>query len=387
MSEAVPAVPVSYFAPAAGCRAHRAEIEAAVARVLDGGSFVLGEETRAFENEFAAFVGTAFCVGVASGTDAIELALRACGIGPGDAVLAPAFTAVATVVAIERAGARPVLCDVEADTFNLDPRALEETIADYLAGQGNRAGAVLRAVIPVHLFGHPAALPEIEAVARRHGLRLIEDCAQSHGAQLAGRMTGAWGDLAAFSFYPTKNLGALGDGGAVATSDAALAARLRLLREYGWQPRQVSQMPGLNSRLDELQAAVLRVKLRYLAAENARRRQLAARYDALLAGLPLQVPVIRPCVLPVYHQYVIRTPNRDRLRDYLQKRGFPAQVHYPLPVHLQPAYQGRLFIGKAGLPRAEAAARQVLSLPLSPFLEESRVEAAAACLRQGLQEL
>jgi dTDP-4-amino-4,6-dideoxygalactose transaminase len=266
--------------PKANYLAHKEEIDQAIRRVLDSGWYILGQEVAAFEQEFAQYLGVSQAVGVGSGTDALEIALRACGVGVGDAVITVSHTVVATVAAIELVGAMPVLVDIDPITFTLDPNRLEDTIAQH---QGSR----IKAIIPVHLYGHPAAMPAIKEIARRHDLYVIEDCAQSHGAAIKGRKTGAWGDLAAFSFYPTKNLGALGDGGAVVTDNAELAQKLRLLREYGWQRRYISEMPGMNTRLDEIQAAVLRVKLQYLDKENAQRRELAEVYNSRLSATPL----------------------------------------------------------------------------------------------------
>lgn len=363
--------------PAARHQAHRAAIAAAVERVFAAGQFILGAESRAFEAEFAQFIGTKHGIGVASGTDALELALRACGIGPGHAVVTVSWTATATVAAIERAGATPVLVDIESDTFTMDPEELEKTLADYPKEPGRPP---LKAILPVHLYGHPADLPAMARLARAHGLRLIEDCAQSHGAALDGRMTGTWGDLAAFSFYPTKNLGAFGDAGAVVTADDALAKRVHRLREYGWEPRQVSAEPGVNSRLDELQAAILRVLLPHLPAENLERQRLARRYDEVLAGTGLHPPPARDNARHAWHQYVIRTGDRDGLKAFLQARGIPTQIHYPVPVHRQPAYAGRLWHSPRGLPRTEAAAREVLSLPMSPHLPGEHIEHVLAAL-------
>ncbi len=307
------------------------------------------------------------CIGVANGTDAIELALRACDIGPGDAVVTVSHTAVATVAAIVRAGATPVLVDIDPTTFTLDPGRLRETLAA-------QAGKLrIKAVVVVHLYGHPADLPAILQVAGDYGLRVIEDCAQAHGATLHGRQVGTWGDMAAFSFYPTKNLGALGDGGAVLTRDAALGERVRILREYGWRERYVSHEVGMNSRLDELQAAILRVKLRHLGDGNARRRKVAAQYRQRLAGAAVQLPRVAPGVEPVFHQYVVRSGQRDALRAHLQSRGVGSLVHYPVPVHLQPAYRGRIELGDGGLPQTERAAAEVLSLPMFPQLTEEQV--------------
>lgn len=352
--------------PHANYLAHREGIDAAIRRVLDSGWYILGREVAEFEREFAEFLGAAHAIGVANGTDAIELALRALGIGAGDTVLTVSHTAVATVAAIERTGAEPLLVDIAPDTFTLDPARLEAAI---LASAKRR----LKAVVVVHLYGHPADLPAILAIAKAHGLRVIEDCAQAHGAMLDGRHAGTWGDLAAFSFYPTKNLSALGDGGAVVTSDPALAARVAELRQYGWRERYISAVPGVNSRLDELQAAILRVKLRALAAENARRRELARLYSTGLAATPLRLPRVRENAEHVFHQYVVRTDRRDALLQHLQACGIPAGIHYPQPVHLQPAYAGRTALGSGGLPETERACREILSLPIHPQLSDEAV--------------
>ncbi len=343
--------------PKAQFLAHRAGIEEAMRRVLEKGRYILGEEVRAFESEFAAYVGVGDAVGVGSGTDALHLAVRALGLGPGDEVVTVAHTAVATVAAIELAGAAPVMVDVDPETFTLDPAKLDAAV-----------GPRTRAVIAVHLYGRPAALDEILAVAGRRGLRVIEDCAQAHGARHRGRRVGSFGDLAAFSFYPTKNLGAIGDGGMVVGADRATVERVRLLREYGWEERYVSRFAGTNSRLDELQAAVLRVKLRTLDADNASRARLARRYDEAFAGLPLRTPPAADG--HAYHLYVVRTVEREALMKALHDRGVGTLVHYPVPVHLQAAYRDRLR-GADRLAETERAAREVLSLPLYPELPES----------------
>jgi len=358
--------------PKAGYLAHREEIDAAVARVLASGWYILGAEVSAFEEEFAAFLGVRHAVGVASGTDGLRLALRACGVGPGDLVFTVAHTAVATVAAVDMCGATPVFVDIDPAAFTMDPARLEEAIAR--APQGTP-----KAVLPVHLYGHPADLSAIAGICRRAGLRLIEDCSQSHGAAWEGKKTGAWGDMAVFSCYPTKNLGAFGDAGVVTTGDPELNAHLRLLREYGWRERYVSAVPGENSRLDEMQAAILRVKLRHLDSGNAARRAAAARYDVLLAGAPVARPQARPEAAPVFHQYVVRSRRRDDLRTYLQGAGVGTLIHYPVPVHLQPAYAR--FAGGALLPETEAAAREVLSLPLYPELPACDLERAAEAVQ------
>jgi len=351
-------------------QALQVEIETAVNRVLLGGWFVLGEETRAFEAEFAAYVGVTHGVGVASGTDALALALRAVGVEAGDEVVTVSHTAVATVVAVEQAGARPIFVDIDPATFTLNPTQLEAAISPRT-----------QAVVPVHLYGHPADMEAILAVTQQHDLAVVEDCAQAHGARYRGQRVGSFGDAAAFSFYPTKNLGAAGDGGMVVTNRSDVAERLRLLRQYGWARRYVSQVRGSNSRLDELQAAILRVKLRYLEAWNERRRELAAWYATLLANTSLVVPRAVGDVTHVYHLYVVRAQERDLLLADLHEHGIGAQVHYPVPVHLQPAYAD-LGFGPGSLPETEQAAKEVLSLPLYPEMTEEAIESIVEAIQQ-----
>lgn len=356
--------------PRAQYDSHRAEIDQAIARVLDKGRYILGEEAAAFEREFAAYIGVHFGIGVGSGTEALHLALRACGVGPGDEVITVSHTAVATVSAIELCGARPVLVDIDPRSFTVDSNKLDAAITP-----------ATRAIIPVHLYGQSADLEPILSIARRHNLRVIEDCAQAHGAKYRARRTGAWGDMACFSFYPTKNLGAIGDGGFVATDDAQLAENARLLREYGWRERYVSDMAGWNTRLDELQAAILRVKLQTLDADNARRRHLATLYDELLTASSVTVPAAMPYGEHIYHLYVVRSARRDDLQAFLKQRGIGTLIHYPVPIHLQPAYRGRL--GDAGsLPETERAAREILSLPMFPELNEAQVRQVAQAIRE-----
>jgi len=365
--------PVPQADPRAGFLAVRARLDAAIARVIEGGSYILGREVEAFEHEFAAFIGARHAVGVASGTDALVLALRALALGPDDYVATVSHTAVATVAAIELAGAKPLLIDIEPGTFTLDPKAL----AAALAKPPGRVAAVL----PVHLYGQPADLHALAPLAAKAGAVLIEDAAQCHGAMLGDRTTGGIGRLGAFSFYPTKNLAAMGDGGAVATGDDGLAERLRALRQYGWRERYVSDLAGMNSRLDEIQAAILRVRLETLGAENRRRQEIAAAYDRGLAGLPLMLPVRRPGATHVFHQYVVRSSKRDALRTELQARGIGSNIHYPVPVHLQPAYRGRVAIGPTGLGETERAAREVLSLPMFPQLSDAQAARVVAAVR------
>ena len=369
--------PIPQASPGREVAAIRAELDAAIAGVLDSGRYILGPQVEAFEAEMAAYLGLREAIGVASGTDAIELALRGLGVGSGDAVYTVSHTAVATVAAIERTGAVAVLVDTDDATLTLDPDQLARAIeADARPG-----GARPRVVIPVHLYGHPAPMPAILEGARRSGLLVLEDCAQAHGALLDGRMAGTFGDVAAFSFYPTKNLGAIGDGGLVATDDPVIAARIRELRQYGWRERYVSGVPGFNSRLDELQAALLRVKLRYLEAGNARRRVIAGRYDAALGTLDggPRIPAVGAGVQHVYHQYVVRSPRRDALAATLAAEGIGTAVHYPVPVHMQPAYRGRVPV-PVPLAVTERAATEILSLPMFPSLSDAEVDRVGAAV-------
>ena len=338
------------------------EIETAVKRVLERGWYILGEEVQAFEAEFAAFIGVSYGVGVASGTAALTLALQAVGVTPGDEVITVSHTAVATVAAIEQAGAYPVFVDIDPATFTMNPKHLEAAIS-----------ARTQAIVPVHLYGHPADMEPILAIARQHALAVVEDCAQAHGACYQGQMVGAFGDAAAFSFYPTKNLGAAGDGGLVATNRADVADKVRQLRQYGWGERYISQVRGYNSRLDELQAAILRVKLGYLATWNEQRRRWAAAYTRLLAHSDLKTPEAVGDVSHVYHLYVARSQQRDQLLAHLRQQGIMAQIHYPVPVHLQPAYAD-LGYRPGSLPETERAAQTVLSLPLYPELNQKQIE-------------
>jgi dTDP-4-amino-4,6-dideoxygalactose transaminase len=367
--------PIPQTDPRAGYRERKAAIDGAIARVLDSGWYILGREAETFEANFAGIVGVAHGIGCGNGTDAIELALRACGIGAGDLVFTVSHTAVATVAAIERAGATPVLLDIEEGGFCMDPAALEAALRQPPPGRP-------AAVMPVHLYGEPAAMVEIVALARAHGLRLIEDAAQSHGALYQGVMAGAIGDFGCFSFYPTKNLGALGDAGGVVTDNAELAAAAREIREYGWRDRYVSAVPGINTRLDPIQAGILNAKLDGLARDNARRQAIATRYDAGLAGLPLKRPSRRSGTTHVFHQYVVRAAKRDRLREHLRQAQIGTGIHYPLPVHLHPAYLGRVPAGPTGLCRSEAAAREILSLPMYPQLSDDSVERVIGEIRR-----
>jgi dTDP-4-amino-4,6-dideoxygalactose transaminase len=367
-----PAIAVPQASPGAGYLAHKAAIDAAVARVLASGWYILGGEGEAFEAEFAAWQGAARAVGCANGTDALALVLRAAGIGPGSAVATVSHTAVATVAAIDMVGARPVLIDIDPATYTMCPHDLAAAL------DGNRD---LHAVIPVHLYGQAADLDAILPLARARGLFVLEDCSQAHGATLGGRKLGTIGDAAAFSLYPTKNLAALGDGGIVATNALALAERIAALRQYGWRERYVSDERGVNSRLDEVQAAILRVRLAALDAENARRQAIADAYDAALAGTGIAPPARRPNATHVFHQYVVRVPDRSAAQARLRAHGIATAVHYPVPVHLQPAYRGRIAMGPARCRETERAAAQVMSLPMFPQLSDAQVGAVCAALR------
>jgi dTDP-4-amino-4,6-dideoxygalactose transaminase len=376
MNAAAPPVTVPQADPGASYRAQKAEIDAAIARALDSGWYILGKEGAAFEAEFAAWQGAKRAVGVANGTDALALILRGLGIGPGAAVATVSHTAVATVAAIEMVGATPVLIDIAPDTYTMDPAELAAVLAAPPPGL-----PPIRAVIPVHIYGQPAAVAEIIRTADAHGAAVIEDCSQSHGALIGARKCGTLGAAAAFSLYPTKNLGALGDGGVLSTDDEALAERIGALRQYGWRERYVSDMAGVNSRLDEVQAAALRVKLAVLDAANARRQAIAAAYDAALAGGPLSPPARRPGTSHVFHQYVLRCRDRGGIQAALRARGIATNIHYPVPVHLQPAYRGRVVLGPAQCAETARAAGEVLSLPMFPELTDAQVSAVCAALR------
>ncbi|MBN8897638.1 MAG: DegT/DnrJ/EryC1/StrS family aminotransferase [Rhodospirillales bacterium] len=376
MTASPPPITVPQANPGAGYRALQAEIDAAVARTLASGWYILGQELRAFEEAFATWLGVPATAGCGNGTDAIALALRALGIGSGSAVVTVSHTAVASVAAIEMVGATPVLVDIDPLHYTLDPAELAAVLEDPPAGV-----PPIRAVLAVHLYGQPADLDAIRPLCQRHGVALIEDCAQAHGATLHGRRVGGFGAAATFSFYPTKNLGALGDGGAVASQDPELVGRVAALRQYGWRTHYISDDVGVNSRLDELQAATLRVKLAHLHAQNARRQAIAAAYDEALAGTSLQPPARRPEAGHVFHLYVVRTAERASVQARLRQAGIGSGIHYPQPVHLQPAYRDRIALGPARCAATERAANEVLSLPLYPELTDAQVEQVCAALR------
>ena len=361
----MPPQPASLFPsfPSADQQQYQVQIHLAVQRVLGSGCFILGEEVAAFESEFAAFLGVKHVVGVGTGTDAIELMLRALEIGPGDTVIVPSFAPSAVAAGVMRCGAEPVFADVEADTLTLCPKSLDAVLR-------SAAGLNVKAALAVHLCGHPADWETLQCVADEHGIILLEDCAQAHGARWHGKMAGSLGRAAGFSFYPTKNLAALGDAGAVATNDAYLAERLRLIRQYGWRQRYISETTGVNSRMDELQAAILRAKLPSLHESVHRRRKLAARYDERLNSIEMVAgPKERTGCEHAYHQYLVRSKRRDELVLHLRQAGIPVAVPYPAPLHWQPAYGGT-----AVLPESDRAATEMVSLPLHPHLSDDAVE-------------
>lgn len=347
----------------------KSEIDDAIARVLDSGWYILGPEVEQFEDAFAAYCEAKHAVGVANGLDALQLALRAMDIGPGDEVIVPSNTYIATWLAVSQVGARPIPVEPDERTCNLDPARLEAAITPRT-----------RAVIPVHLYGHPADLDPIIAIARRHGLRVLEDAAQAHGARYKGKRIGGHGDAVAWSFYPGKNLGALGDGGAVTTDDAQIADRLRELRNYGSREKYVHESQGFNSRLDPIQAAVLNVKLRRLDAWNDRRRAVAARYAQALEQIGLILPKAANWAEPVWHLYVVRSNRREELRKRLTDAGVGVLIHYPIPPHLQQAYADA-GCKRGALPLAECMADECLSLPMGPHLGEDQQAQAIKQIR------
>jgi dTDP-4-amino-4,6-dideoxygalactose transaminase len=348
----------------------RPQIDAALARVLDSGWFILGPEGEAFERELAAALQARQAVAVANGTEAIQLALEALGLAAGDEVVTSPLTAAFTALAILRAGARPVFADVDPVTLNVSP----ETVARALTPH-------TRALLPVHLYGHPVDLDPMLELARGRGIPLVEDACQAIGAQYQGRPVGAISGIGALSFYPTKNLGAFGDGGAVVVDDPEIAARLRRLRNGGQSDRYRHEVAGINSRLDEMQAALLRVKLGHLAAWTERRRALAARYHEGLAGAGVDLPVEQPYARAVYHLYVIRHPRRDALAAALKERGIGSLIHYPIPLHLQPAF-AELGLRPGAFPVAERAAGEILSIPLFPEMSDGQAEAVIRAIRE-----
>jgi dTDP-4-amino-4,6-dideoxygalactose transaminase len=349
-------------------RSIKPEVDAAVLRVLDSSQFILGEEVAAFEREFAAYCGTTEAIGVNSGTSALHLALLAAGVGPGDEVITVPFTFVATAAAIVYAGATPVFVDIEDETFTMAPEEIERAITPRT-----------KAIVPVHLYGHAANMDPILDIARRRGLIVVEDAAQAHGANYGGRPCGSMGAMAAFSFYPGKNLGAYGEGGAVVTSDPELAKKIRVMRSWGEERRYEHSVKGFNYRMDGIQGAILRVKLRHLEVWTEARRARAADYSRAFAGSGIRTPLERPHCRHVYHVYAVRLSHRDSTRAALEAADIQTGVHYPIPIHLQPAHAD-LGYGSGDFPVSETAASQVLSLPMFPEMTTGQVQQVAAAV-------
>ncbi|MFQ5585202.1 MAG: DegT/DnrJ/EryC1/StrS family aminotransferase [Thermodesulfobacteriota bacterium] len=348
----------------------RDELQEAINGVFEEGWFVLGKRGKEFEQTFAAFCGSCYGVGVGSGTEALHLALRACGVGHGDEVITVPNTAVPTVSAISTAGATPLFVDVDPDTYTIDPERLRDRLREEFHARSNRR---IKAVIPVHLYGQPADMDPLREVAGEYEVRVIEDACQAHGAKYKGKRVGSIGDLGCFSFYPSKNLGAYGDGGMVVTDDHELASKLKMLRNYGQEERYYHRIKGFNSRLDEIQAAMLLVKLQYLERWNEMRRERAGHYNEGLKHDEVVKPQEANYAEHVYHLYVIRCGRRDELQRYLVENGVGTLIHYPIPVHLQKAYED-LGLKRGALPVAEECCNEVLSLPIFPELHEDDVE-------------
>lgn len=341
---------------------HKKEFNVAIQQVLDRGDFILGQDVELFEKEFAEFCDSKYCIGVASGTDALFLILKALDIGPGDEVITVANTFIATVLTISMAGAKPVLVDMDSQTYNIDVNEIEKAITGKT-----------KAIIPVHLYGQPADMAKINAIAKKHKLVVIEDACQAHGSLYKGKKAGSLGRVAAFSFYPGKNLGAYGDGGAITTSDKELANRIRMLRNYGQIRKYHHVMKGFNSRLDTMQAAVLRVKLKYLDKWNKRRQEIASRYTNGLKNLNVTLPTVSKSAESVFHIYLIQVADRDNLIKHLANHGITALIHYPVPIHMQPAYQ-ELKYKKGDFPNTEAYANKIVSLPMYPEMTNGEVD-------------
>ena len=368
MAQAIPLVDLQ-----AQYRTIQPEIDAAMRRVVESAQFIMGPDVAAFEQEFAAWCGAPHCVGIGSGTAALELTLRVLGIGAGDEVITVAHTFIATAEAISAVGAKPVFVDIDPLTYNLDPDAFAAAITPRT-----------RAVMPVHLYGQPADMTRIGAIAAQHGLAVVEDAAQAHGATWDGMMVGTFGDAACYSFYPGKNLGAYGDAGAVTTRNGALAAQVRLLRNHGRRSKYLHDQVGFGHRIDTLQAAILRAKLPFLSGWTEARRRLAARYDELLHNTGVVLPTVAIKANPVWHLYVIRTPERDAMLKALEGKGIGAGVHYPVPLHLQPAYTSLGY--KAGeLPVSEEVAATCLSLPLYPEMSDEQQDQVVDAVRQFME--
>jgi dTDP-4-amino-4,6-dideoxygalactose transaminase len=365
-------IKVPYLDLKAQYQSIKPEIDAAIARVLESGQFVLGPEVAAFEQEFAAYCGAAECIALNSGTSALHLALLAAGVGPGDEVITVPFTFVASVAAVTYTGARPVLVDIDPRSFTMDPATIEAAITPRT-----------KAILPVHLYGQSADMAPIMEIAKRHGLVVIEDAAQAHGAKYKGRPLGSIGDIGCFSFYPGKNLGAYGEGGAVTTNNPEYAHTIRMLRDWGQDRKYHHVLRGFNYRMEGFQGAILRVKLRHLDRWTEARREVVRQYDELLSDSGVETPTEMPWGRHVYHVYTLRTDDRDGLQAFLQAEGIQTSIHYPVPAHLQPAYAD-LGYGRGAFLRSERAAEQVLSLPLYPELSSQAVAEVAGAVKRAV---
>jgi dTDP-4-amino-4,6-dideoxygalactose transaminase len=344
------------------------EISQAIQRVCESGWFILGEEVKKFERKFSTYIGTEHGVGVSSGTDAIMISLMALGVESGDEVITVSHTSGATAMAILLSGAKPIFVDIEEDTMLMDVTKIESRITNKI-----------KAIVSVHLYGHPVDMDPLIKISEKYNIPVVEDCAQAHGAEYKGRKVGSIGKLGAFSFYPTKNLGAYGDAGMIVTSDEGLYKKLLMLRQYGWEERDKSVMKGVNSRLDEIQAAVLRVKLKHLDEYNEKRRNIAKLYNKLLGDSNVILPIEKDYAKHVYYLYVIRSKNRDELKQNLLKNGIQTQIHYPVPVHKQKAY---LNLGyNANLPVTEKISNEILSLPMHPWLNENEIKKVSRLIK------
>ncbi len=354
--------------PRLGFKEEKGKFIKAAESVLENGMYILGNEVSSFEKEFAEYIGVNYCVGVANGTDAIAIALKGLGIKPGNEVITVSHSAVATVAAIEMVGAIPVFADIEQDTRCIDPEKIQKLFSSKT-----------KAIIPVHIYGQPAKIKEIISLAHERNIKVLEDCAQAHGAKVNGKKTGSFGDAAAFSFYPTKNLGALGDGGAIVTNSSEIFEKLFAIRQYGWKERYISDVPGVNSRLDELQAAFLRIKLQKLDKDNARRNEIAKRYSMTIQNSNLKPPTIISNTYHAYHLYVIESEKREELSRFLRFREIGTALHYPLPIHLQPAYKGRIR-GENELQNTEQLYKNILTIPMFPELLDNEVQRVVEAL-------
>jgi len=350
---------------------YKSDIDNVIKKVLKTGVYILGDEVASFEREFSTFVGAKHGSGVASGTDALIIALRACGIGPGDEVITVSHTAVATIAAIELTGARPVFADINENSYTLDYTKIEPLISTST-----------KAILPVHLYGHPADMKNIMKIANKYKLKVVEDCAQAHGASINGQQVGTFGDAGCFSFYPTKNLGAIGDGGMIVTNNFTTYQNIQLLRQYGWRQKYISEITGLNSRLDELQAAILKVKLQHLQNDTKKRQMIAEKYNTKL-NREFIIPKVQSAYNHAYHLYVIRSNNRDFIQQQLLHQNIQTLIHYILPVHLQPAYKNRI-TGSSNLPITEKIVKEILSLPMYPELTNANVKKIIKCLNETI---